>query len=41
MIGRHGKKTQLFYQHRSVMKEKLRESLTSVIPITLIVLLLC
>ena len=41
LIGRHGKKPQLFYQHRSVMKEKLTESLTSVIPITLIVLLLC
>lgn len=41
LIGRHGKKPQLFYQHRSVMKEKLTESLASVIPITLIVLLLC
>lgn len=41
LIGKHGKKVQFFYQHRSVLKEKLMESLTSVIPITLIVLLLC
>ena len=41
LIGKHGNKAQFFYQHRSVLKEKLMESLTSVIPITLIVLLLC
>ena len=38
---KHAKNAQLFYQHRSVMREKFSEALTSVAPVTLIVLLLC
>ena len=35
---KHAKNAQLFYQHRSVMREKFSEALTSVAPVTLIVL---